>query len=54
MRSQSSNIFEDYNMIQFSTGVGDGNYGAFVGFDMNDKPVQFLTDFAFVTWWENI
>ncbi|MBT31556.1 MAG: hypothetical protein CMO01_18025 [Thalassobius sp.] len=47
-------IFEDYNMIQFSTGVGDGNYGAFVGFDMNDKPVQFLTDFAFVTWWENI
>lgn len=42
--------FNNYNLAIFSTGVGDGRYETYIGFDANKKPCRLLTDFGIFEW----
>jgi hypothetical protein len=41
-------IDERVNLVLFSTGVGDGGYPVFVGFDRDGEPTRFVIDFLLV------
>jgi Protein of unknown function (DUF4241) len=42
--------FQDHNLACFSTGLGDGSYGVYVGYDSKGKICRLLTDFGLVRW----
>jgi len=42
--------FEGTNLATFSTGYGDGCYATYIGFDIEGKVCQLLTDFEIVEW----
>lgn len=44
--------FGDFNIAAFSSGVGDGRYSTYIGYDKNGKPCRLLTDFGIVNWWK--
>jgi hypothetical protein len=43
--------FEKHNLAAFSTGVGDGFYATYVGYDAQGRPCRLLTDFGLIGWW---
>jgi hypothetical protein len=43
--------FEGHNLAAFTTGLGDGCYSTYIGFDKEGKVCQLLTDFGIVAWW---
>jgi len=45
--------FGSHNLAAFSTGLGDGYYGTYIGFDANGRPCRLLTDFGLYEWREN-
>ena len=44
--------FEGHNLASFSTGVGDGHYATYVGYDEQGSICRLLTDFALIVWWK--
>jgi len=44
--------FGDYNLAAFTTGVGDGSYSTYVGYDDKGQVCRLLTDFGLVNWWK--
>lgn len=42
--------FDKYNAAAFTTGLGDGRYATYIGFDASGKPCRLLTDFGFFNW----
>jgi hypothetical protein len=42
--------FKDIHIIAFSSGLGDGRYSTYIGYDENSKPCRLLTDFDIVDW----
>ena len=40
----------EYNLAAFTTGVGDGGYATYIGFDSQGKPCRLLTDFEIFNW----
>ena len=40
-----------HNLVAFSTGLGDGHYATYVGYDDKGFPCRLLTDFGLVQWW---
>ena len=44
--------FDGFNMAAFETGVGDGCYSTYIGYDAQGLPCRLLADFAFVIWLE--
>jgi hypothetical protein len=38
------------NVAAFSTGLGDGRYASYIGFDANGKPCRLVTDFGLFNW----
>ncbi len=44
--------FQRHNLACFSTGVGDGFYGTYVGYDKEGRVCRLLTDFGLVRWWK--
>jgi len=42
--------FGNYNLAAFTTGIGDGSYATYIGFDANGKPCRLLTDFDLFDW----
>jgi hypothetical protein len=45
--------FGQHNLAAFSTGLGDGRYSTYIGFDAKGQPCRLLTDFAFFEWSAN-
>jgi hypothetical protein len=45
--------FGKNNMAAFSSGVGDGTYASYIGFDAGGKPCRLLTDFDLFDWKKN-
>ncbi|MDB5203773.1 MAG: hypothetical protein JWQ27_3182 [Ferruginibacter sp.] len=41
------------NMAAFTSGLGDGRYASYIGFDAAGKPCRLLTDFAVYYWKKN-
>lgn len=44
--------FQTHNLACFSTGLGDGYYGTYVGYDKEGQICRLLTDFGLVRWWK--
>ena len=42
--------FDKHNLAAFSTGLGDGNYGTYIGFDAAGNPCRLVADFDFFNW----
>jgi len=42
--------FGNHNLATFTTGLGDGYYATYIGFDATGKPCRLLTDFGFFKW----
>ena len=42
--------FDKHNLASFTTGLGDGRYASYIGFDANGKPCRLLTDFKLFKW----
>ncbi len=42
--------YQNVNIVAFSSGLGDGRYGTYVGFDKNETPCRLLTDFELIDW----
>ena len=42
--------FGKNNLASFTTGLGDGSYATYIGFDTNGKPCRLLTDFRLFDW----
>jgi len=42
--------FGTHNLAAFTTGVGDGYYGTYIGFDAAGNPCRLLTDFGIFNW----
>lgn len=42
--------FDAHNLATFSTGVGDGCYSTYIGYDATGKVCRLLTDFGLVNW----
>ncbi|RYY50266.1 MAG: DUF4241 domain-containing protein [Chitinophagaceae bacterium] len=42
--------FGNNNAAAFTTGLGDGRYASYIGFDIDGKPCRLLTDFDFFDW----
>lgn len=42
--------FGQYNLVAFTTGLGDGRYAAYIGFDAAGKPCRLTTDFGLFNW----
>ncbi|HTE28441.1 DUF4241 domain-containing protein [Flavitalea sp.] len=45
--------FGNHNLAAFSTGLGDGYFGTYIGFDANGNPCRLLTDFGLFDWKQN-
>jgi hypothetical protein len=44
--------FQQHSLACFTTGVGDGLYGTYVGYDKQGQVCRLLTDFGLVRWWK--
>ncbi|MES2773961.1 MAG: DUF4241 domain-containing protein [Bacteroidota bacterium] len=44
--------FGTNNLAAFSSGLGDGRYASYIGFDANGKPCRLVTDFGLFDWKE--
>ena len=44
--------FNGHNIATFSTGLGDGHYATYVGYDEKGNICRLLTDFNLVGWWQ--
>ena len=44
--------FQTHNLASFSTGLGDGSYATYVGYDSNGRICRLLTDFGLISWWK--
>ncbi|MHA4842788.1 DUF4241 domain-containing protein [Flavitalea antarctica] len=42
--------FGSHNLAAFTTGLGDGYYASYIGFDANGNPCRLLTDFGLFDW----
>jgi hypothetical protein len=42
--------FGTYNLAAFTTGVGDGRYASYIGYDAAGKPCRLTTDFGLTNW----
>jgi len=42
--------FQDHNLAAFTTGLGDGRYATYIGFDTSGKPCRLVTDFQIFDW----
>ncbi len=42
--------FEHQNLAVFTSGIGDGRYANYIGYDANGKICRLLTDFAIFNW----
>jgi hypothetical protein len=42
--------FGNHNLAVFSSGLGDGYYASYIGFDASGKPCRLLTDFNIIDW----
>lgn len=42
--------FDAHNLATFSTGVGDGCYSTYIGYDATGQVCRLLTDFGLVNW----
>ncbi|MGI8582965.1 MAG: DUF4241 domain-containing protein [Chitinophagaceae bacterium] len=42
--------FGTYNLACFTTGLGDGRYASYVGYDATGKPCRLLSDFGLFDW----
>jgi hypothetical protein len=42
--------FRLHNLAAFTTGVGDGRYASYIGFDATGKPCRLVTDFGLFDW----
>jgi len=42
--------FGKHNLAAFSTGIGDGRYATYIGYDTNGKPCRLVTDFSLFKW----
>jgi hypothetical protein len=45
--------FGTHNLAIFSSGLGDGYYATYIGFDASGKPCRLLTDFNIIDWKNN-
>jgi hypothetical protein len=45
--------FNKLNLAAFTTGVGDGRYATYIGFDTSGKPCRLVTDFKLFNWKES-
>jgi hypothetical protein len=44
--------FGKYNLAAFTTGLGDGKYATYIGYDAAGKPCRLLSDFKLFDWKE--
>ena len=44
--------FDGHNLAAFSTGMGDGHYATYIGYDDKGNICRLLTDFNLVEWWK--
>jgi len=42
--------YKNVNIIAFSSGLGDGRYATYIGFDNDNNPCRLLTDFDLIDW----
>jgi hypothetical protein len=42
--------FSNQNLVVFTSGIGDGRYANYIGYDANGKICRLLTDFAIFNW----
>jgi hypothetical protein len=42
--------FGNHNMAAFTTGLGDGRYATYIGFNAKGQPCRLLTDFGLFEW----
>jgi hypothetical protein len=42
--------FRQQNMAAFTTGIGDGRYASYIGYDASGKPCRLVTDFGLFDW----
>lgn len=42
--------FDNQNLAVFTSGIGDGRYANYIGYDANGKICRLLTDFAIFNW----
>ena len=42
--------FRNQNLAAFTTGIGDGRYASYIGFDAAGKPCRLVTDFGLFDW----
>ena len=42
--------YENQNLAVFTSGIGDGRYANYIGYDANGKICRLLTDFAIFNW----
>jgi hypothetical protein len=42
--------FDKYNLAAFTTGLGDGRYATYIGFDAKGRPCRLLSDFGLFDW----
>ncbi len=42
--------YENQNLAVFTSGIGDGRYANYIGYDTNGKICRLLTDFAIFNW----
>jgi hypothetical protein len=42
--------FGEHNLAAFTTGLGDGRYATYVGYDASGKPCRLTTDFDLFNW----
>jgi hypothetical protein len=45
--------FGSHNLAAFSSGLGDGRYATYIGFDASGKPCRLVTDFGILHWKES-
>ena len=45
--------FQNQNLAAFTTGLGDGRYATYIGFDITGKPCRLVTDFELFDWKQN-
>ncbi|RYY20264.1 MAG: DUF4241 domain-containing protein [Chitinophagaceae bacterium] len=45
--------FNNHNLAAFTTGLGDGYYATYIGFDANGVPCRLITDFGLFDWKQN-
>ncbi|RYG42640.1 MAG: DUF4241 domain-containing protein [Chitinophagaceae bacterium] len=42
--------FANYNLAAFNTGLGDGTFATYIGYDAAGSPVRLTTDFGLLNW----